>query len=126
MKNFSTRLKEARGMRTQAEIARLIGVKQQAYARYEKGEVFPGAEILQQICLLFPCSADWLLGLRENDTARISAEKSAVAIGGDAANTVNDCRNCQTVARLTAVIEALSHNGNNTSAKPKRSTTKRK
>ncbi len=109
MNNFAVRLKKARGTRTQADIAKLLGIKQQAYARYEKGDVLPGAEVLHKICLLFPVSADWLLGLREGMGDGVCLEGSALSVGGDAVNRVGvDCRGCELVARLTGVIEALS------------------
>ena len=63
MKYFCDRLKSLRGEKSQAEIARLLGVKQQNWARWENGVVFPGAETLHHICATFHVSADWLLGL---------------------------------------------------------------
>lgn len=63
MEHFCERLKELRGGKSQAEIARLLGVKQQNWARWENGVVFPGAETLHHICSTFHVSADWLLGL---------------------------------------------------------------
>jgi len=63
MEHFCERLKELRGDKSQAEIARLLGVKQQNWARWENGVVFPGAETLHHICSTFHVSADWLLGL---------------------------------------------------------------
>lgn len=38
-------------------------MKQQQYARYEKGATVPGADILANICKVHAVSADWLLGL---------------------------------------------------------------
>jgi len=63
MEHFCDRLKELRGDKSQAEVARLLGVKQQNWARWENGIVFPGAETLHHICTTFHISADWLLGL---------------------------------------------------------------
>lgn len=63
MEHFCERLKELRGEKSQAEIARLLGVKQQNWARWENGVVFPGAETLHHICSTFHVSSDWLLGL---------------------------------------------------------------
>lgn len=83
MENFTTRLKEARGNASQTDVALMIGIKQQAYARYENGDTLPGAEILQRICCALNVSADWLLGLgtrievNQNDwrARAIAAEK---------------------------------------------------
>lgn len=110
MKNFHIRLREARGSRTQVQVASAIGIKQQAYGRYEKGEVLPGAETLQKICFTLGVSADWLLGLDGGTQPNIQASRSAVAIGGgDATNSVHpDCRTCPTVERLTRLVEKLA------------------
>ena len=70
MEHFCDRLKELRGEKSQAEIARLLGVKQQNWARWENGVVFPGAETLHHICTTFHISADWLLGLSESPPAQ--------------------------------------------------------
>lgn len=86
MHQFCERLKTIRGDRTQAEIARLLGVKQQNWARWEKGDVFPGAETLHHICVTFHVSADWLLGLPERgksgdgaaDALKVAALKGAI------------------------------------------------
>lgn len=63
MKNFALRLRELRGNLTQQQIAEKVGLKQQNWARYESGQVVPGAEALRQICVSCGVSADWLLGL---------------------------------------------------------------
>ena len=58
-------MKELRGSTSQAEMAKGIGIPQQAWARYEKGIVAPNAETLYNICRAHACSADWLLGLTD-------------------------------------------------------------
>lgn len=74
MKDFTARLKEARGSMTQAEIARILGIKQQNWARWEAGVVYPGAEKIHHICSTLGISADWLLGLKDG-VASSSARK---------------------------------------------------
>ena len=95
MKHFCDRLKEVRGAKSQAEIARMLGVKQQNWARWENGVVFPGAETLHHICTTFHISADWLLGLPvRSDTTRVTAgDGAAVSIGSGSA-TASNCRDC--------------------------------
>ena len=66
MKKFSDRLKELRGTRSQSEVADLLGIKQNAWSRYELGAATPGADMLIQICTTFGVSADWLLGLSDD------------------------------------------------------------
>lgn len=46
-------------------MAEAIGIKYNAWARYEAGGALPGAEIIQKICREHACSADWLLGLSD-------------------------------------------------------------
>ena len=70
MEHFCERLRELRGDKSQADIARLLGVKQQNWARWENGVVFPGAETLHHICTTFHVSADWLLGLSSSPPAQ--------------------------------------------------------
>lgn len=59
------RLKELRKMNkmSQAEFALAIGMLQQQYSRYEKGEREPQLKHIRRICKRFNVSADWLLCL---------------------------------------------------------------
>ena len=59
------RLKELRERSnlTQVEFASEIGMLQQQYSRYEKGEREPQLKHIRKICRKFNVSADWLLGL---------------------------------------------------------------
>jgi transcriptional regulator with XRE-family HTH domain len=98
---FTARLKSARGSWSQQVAADKLGIKQQAYARYESGSSTPGIELLTQICRHFNVSADWLLGLSdERNPSRggvsVSASHSSVAINGHA-NTINNCQNCPVI-----------------------------
>ena len=63
MSVLSERLKQLRGDSSQTEMANPLGMKYQQWARYEKGEVVPSADIVANICRAHACSADWLLGL---------------------------------------------------------------
>lgn len=63
MSVLSERLKELRGTTSQSEMASALNMKYQQWARYEKGIVAPGADILANICRVHAVSADWLLGL---------------------------------------------------------------
>jgi len=63
MSDFSERLKYARGDRSQRCIALAVGIKQQAYARYESEKATPGIDILAKLCRELGVSSDWLLGL---------------------------------------------------------------
>ena len=63
------RLRELREINdlTQAEFASQIGMLQQQYSRYEKGEREPQLKHIRRICRKFKVSADWLLGLDQEE-----------------------------------------------------------
>ncbi len=50
---------------TQKEIAEYLGIKQQQYARYEKGINIMPITYLPKICEYLDISADYLLGLTD-------------------------------------------------------------
>ena len=99
MSVLSERLRELRGPSSQKEMAEAIGIKYQCWARYEKGEVSPGADILLQICRVHACSADWLLGLTDSQQPKkssvsvVNSKGSAIAIG-NGATAGRDCMEC--------------------------------
>lgn len=82
LKLLPERLKEARGTRSQREVAEALGIKQTAYSRYEQGVNTPGAEVIYKICITLNVSADWLLGLSNTNTgieqAKYNALKEAI------------------------------------------------
>lgn len=52
--------------KTQADIAREIGVSQQGISEYKAGRSVPSLEKLYAICKYLDVSADYLLGLDDN------------------------------------------------------------
>lgn len=62
-------LRESRGM-TQAELARALGVSQQALFAYEIGDRRISALVLERIAKLFKMSMDQLLGLTPDTTRK--------------------------------------------------------
>lgn len=50
---------------TKAEVSREIDVSKSTISRYSDGSILPNADTLANICLLFKCSADYLLGLNQ-------------------------------------------------------------
>ena len=65
MSTIGDRMRELRGPSSLREMAEAIGIKYNAWARYEAGGSLPGAEIIERICRVHSCSADWLLGLKD-------------------------------------------------------------
>ena len=95
MSDLGDKLKELRGSQSQREMADPLGIKYQQWAKYERGEVAPGADMLKQICLVHSCSADWLLGLPERGgSATVTAGKGAAVSLGSGNATASNCRDC--------------------------------
>jgi transcriptional regulator with XRE-family HTH domain len=85
MSILSDRLRELRGSSSQKEMADELNMKQPQWARYESGASVPGADIIERICRIHACSADWLLGLKDNAAPTVTAGAgAAVAIGANA------------------------------------------
>ena len=94
MGTFATKLKELRGAESQASFAAAIDINRVQYAKYESGANSPSIDVLSRICRVHACSADWLLGLKEEREggagARVRATGgSSVAIGSGSRATVN-------------------------------------
>ena len=117
MSVLSERLKELRGTTSQSDMATALNMKYQQWARYEKGVVSPGADILANICRVHAVSADWLLGLRDSaplrETNIKAGNNSAIAIGPHARASVrppgkmaacSKCPHLKKLRKLEAVI----------------------
>ncbi len=79
MSKIGERMRELRGPSSLREMAEAIGIKYNAWARYEAGGSLPGAEIIEKICRVHSCSADWLLGLKDsNDTSAVKPQQPMV------------------------------------------------
>lgn len=67
MNIFSKRLKELRSACgiSQKEIAQKLGITRSTYANYEQGIREPDLETLKNICILFDCTSDYLIGKDE-------------------------------------------------------------
>lgn len=98
MSLLSDRLRELRGTQSQAEMARLLGIQQPQWARYESGVSSPSVEMLEKICRAHACSADWLLGLTVQSSSR-----------GDAHQSDWKSRALVAEAKLDRVNRALGH-----------------
>jgi len=127
MSELGDKLKELRGSQSQREMADPLGIKYQQWAKYERGEVSPGADMLKQICLVHACSADWLLGLPRSTAPSTSIYDSPGAIVASPGAKVNghgavvnspgavvhplgavpaDCANCK-FKRLAEALKAV-------------------
>lgn len=52
---------------TQKEFAKMLGLKQQQYARYEKGINLMPITLIKPICLILNISSDYLLGIKKGE-----------------------------------------------------------
>ncbi len=100
------RLKALRGNRSQSEFAKMCGLQQQAYSKWELGSS-PSAFGVVSICQATGCSADWLLGLKDEDGPRVSQAASNIG-GSNTQVAASNCKDCATVARLLDSIAALT------------------
>ena len=85
--SFATRLRELRGAESQVSFASAIDIHRIQYAKYESGKNAPSIDVLERICRVHACSADWLLGLKDrNDSSKkivsVKAGNGGIAIGG--------------------------------------------
>ena len=62
-KVLSVKLRQLRGVESQAAFAKKIGVKQVTYSTWERGSSEPSASAIAAIALACGVSADWLLGV---------------------------------------------------------------
>lgn len=67
MKVFANILKDLRkeNNMSQSEMAKLLHIKQQSYARYENDTAEPSFAMLVEISNIFDVSCDYLLGKKE-------------------------------------------------------------
>lgn len=49
---------------SQAEVAEMFGLTQQAYSRWEKGLSFPNAQQIIKLCEIFKCTPNDLFGIK--------------------------------------------------------------
>ncbi|MCL2846874.1 MAG: helix-turn-helix domain-containing protein [Firmicutes bacterium] len=65
METFAKRLKELREEKgnTKASMARLLGVTERAYRRYEDCEAQPNMQAIVKLAKFFGVSTDYLLGI---------------------------------------------------------------
>lgn len=70
---FAERFKIAvkRSGMTQAKIADLSGITEVSMSRYCNGDRLPGPFVIDRLCTVLGCSADWLIGRMEMPHAEV-------------------------------------------------------
>lgn len=67
MKNsLGSRLRELRGVSSQSEFSRKIGVKQTSYSCWESDLKVPAATVIAKISSTLGVSSDWILGVTDD------------------------------------------------------------
>ena len=98
-------------------MAEPIGIKWNAWARYEAGGSLPGAEILEKICRVHSCSADWLLGLTDRaSSSAVASGAGAIAVAGSGNNVSvktkaaapKDCAKCPYKKKLEKLEKMIA------------------
>lgn len=108
MSVLSERLRELRGGQSQTVFAAALGMRYQQYARYEKGENSPSADILLRICQAHAVSADWLIGNDRNSQSPIITHGSNNILNIGSNNSVGlgeswQCSKCPYKKKLKAL-----------------------
>ena len=78
MKNFNEQFRQMRKEKglTQKKIAELLNTTDDTIFSWEKGRSEPSIEYIKKICCIFEVSADYLLGLEDEDGNKIYISNS--------------------------------------------------
>ncbi len=76
---YKNRLLELRGKMSQEKFAAPLGLTQQNYGNYERGEQKLNSDLIVRICETYGCTAEWLLGLdnRPANAIRVAHDDSS-------------------------------------------------
>lgn len=118
-KIFSERLRLARGDRSQAEAARLLGISPMRLSNYESGKREPDISLLKKIVESYGVSADWLIGADSPSGGvslmasggSVAANNSTVSTGGGFLSAAEHTRLLGIIESQQAVIAALAGSG---------------
>jgi transcriptional regulator with XRE-family HTH domain len=108
-KKFSSRLREARGSKSQAEFCALLDVKQGTYSTWELGKYEPPLGMITKIARVANVSPDWLLGV-STDPPLIEHH---VCMADQKAGYLAECQECKKkqahIDRLERIIDKLTN-----------------
>jgi len=104
---FSGKLKTLRGGLTQTAFAKKLGIPQNTYHRYEKGERVPDIKALTKISKSLNVSADELLGLA--DLKHVPARNGHLSNGHSVFDTKDAtiARQAETIVNLTRSLKKI-------------------
>lgn len=69
MRYYNDKIRDLREQRklTQQQVADVLGIRQQVYSKYELGVRSLPLEHLVKLCKFYKASADWILGLTDDE-----------------------------------------------------------
>jgi transcriptional regulator with XRE-family HTH domain len=104
---FSGKLKTLRGDLTQTAFAKKLGIPQNTYHRYEKGERVPDIKALTKISKSLNVSADELLGLA--DLKHLPARNGYLSNGQSTFDTKDAtiAKQAETIVNLTRSLKKI-------------------
>lgn len=73
---YNNRLQELRGNISQGKFAEPLGLTQQNYGNYERGEQKLNSDLIVKICTTYGCTAEWLLGLDDQPRKGLAVTSS--------------------------------------------------
>lgn len=65
---FSSRLREARGKKSQRDVCDALEIKQGTYSTWELGKYEPTFDVLVKLAAYLGVTTDWLLGMPESNS----------------------------------------------------------
>lgn len=111
-------MRELRGEESQASFSSAIGIHRIQYAKYEAGKNAPSIEVLERICRVHACSADWLLGLPSRGGSATARGDGAIAAAGsnihievgkdDKPGEMPSCKKCPHLKKLKELQKMIA------------------
>ena len=100
MKSMGEIIKEERTVKgiTQSELAKAVGVTQDSISLWELGKRLPDTIYLRRICKILDISADYLLGLENEDGAKIAESYGVIVMPARCVFVALKCRGIAIVA----------------------------
>ncbi len=107
MKNYNDRLRELREDNDlkQKDIAKILGINQQVYSRYELGIRSLPIELLIKLCKFYNVSSDSILGLNTHGQEPASENKSNSDI---LCSIIKQCSDCE-IELITQLIKTYKN-----------------
>ena len=101
-----------RGGMPMSHFAKRVGIDASVLSKYERGFVVPSAEVVWKICRTFGVSADWLLGLSDNQSPNNDKSETispkTIAESDMKITHPQTCSDCEIARTLCKIVDRLS------------------